>query len=303
MSCTVRAVPRTVPVTFDDPTRGRYGTSTSAMRHPRRGGAQDHLERPAEAAVREAELEQRRRRRAPASARGRGGRRPVRRRTLGRERPGSPTRACTGHAPRSATRAPSTRSAMPPPTGVATRGRSAPSSDPSQSMKQTTSCVGREQAGEAGAPEPSTSARGRRARRGRRRSRRSRRSSRCRRRSAGSRRAATPGRAGSRRLRRAPGSTTSITRSNVPTTSPTRSPFCRLRNAKLDRVARRARLATDGYPRPVAQTLITRAPSRRDRARRRCRATATRDASTVAWVTVGEPRRRRRRRGDRVAVG
>lgn len=48
---------------------------------------------------------------------------------------------CSGQEPRAATRAPITRSASPLTTGAATSMRSAPSKEPSQSMKHTTSSV------------------------------------------------------------------------------------------------------------------------------------------------------------------
>ena len=59
MSRTARQVPRTLPVTFErPPTRGPYETAASDA-PPRRGGAEHHLERPAEAAVAQTQLEQR----------------------------------------------------------------------------------------------------------------------------------------------------------------------------------------------------------------------------------------------------
>ena len=103
MSCTVRAVPRTVPVTFDAPTRGRYGTSTSVTRqraaaarttissgHPNR-----RSRRPSSSnAVRRA---------ARIGPRSRSGR-PVRRRTSS-ARTRFAKRACSGHAPQPARQA------------------------------------------------------------------------------------------------------------------------------------------------------------------------------------------------------
>ena len=152
---------------------------------PARGRrAQDHLQRPAEAAVADAEREQRlaargahrpevgqRARRCGGAARTR----------APRWRPGrAAARPCSGPA----RRAPSTRSAVPAATGSTTRESSRGSNDASQSMKQTMSAVGGAQAGEAGGAEARLrlvhDARAERARR----ARPSRRSSRCRRRSA-----------------------------------------------------------------------------------------------------------------------
>ena len=149
-----RSVPRTVPVTFERPPARRGRRPVDLLDPPAGvGGAQHHLERPAEAPVAEPE------RRAAASRRAaRIGPMsvsvPARRRTISAERPvGDPGVQRPG-AGLGDPRLPSTRSASPAATGVGDRSAArAGSSEPSQSMKQTTSERGRRQAGEAGGAE------------------------------------------------------------------------------------------------------------------------------------------------------
>ena len=155
MSCTVRAVPPIVPVTFDRPTRGAYATSTSPMRQPARPRAQHHLERPAEAAIDDPEREQvgaPGRRIGPRSRRRTTGAAPE----LGGERRGSRRARATATRPvRRAARAEhEVGVARRRPARRRARGR-APSNEPSQSMKHTTSC-GRRARGPAkhAAPNP-----------------------------------------------------------------------------------------------------------------------------------------------------
>ena len=154
MSWTARAVPRTVPVTFDlsDPRR-------VAARRPRR------MRQPARDARRTISSGQPNRRsstprpeqvesshRAHRSEVGEIGR------ACGGEAPrrGSDSRRgrAIGHEPLDARRAPITRSASPASTGAATATRSAPSNEPSQSMKHTTSSVAASRPVQQAAPKP-----------------------------------------------------------------------------------------------------------------------------------------------------
>ena len=170
------------------------GPQRSSRRRPRgcasrRRPRGHHLQRVAEPAVGEPEVEQR-------LAAG-GAHRPE----VVQPQPGARGAACAparcwrpGRAPATrrgrGRRRPSTRSASPAAPGRATRGSCAGSIEPSASQKQTTSAVGGLEAGVRGGAEPALRDARRRSRRARRRSPRSRRSSRCRRRSPGSRPAA-----------------------------------------------------------------------------------------------------------------
>ena len=152
MSPIARAVPRTVPVTFERPMRGRYATATSWILHPAtaarstisRGQPKRRSAIPSSssALLLAARI-------GPRSVSGA----PLRRRSS-RASTRLATRACAGHAPRWAMRAPRTRSAAPSRTGAQTRGRSRGCSDASPSMKHTTSVRAARRPAQHAAPKP-----------------------------------------------------------------------------------------------------------------------------------------------------
>ncbi len=190
-------------------------TPTTARR-----GEDDHLEGPAEATVDDAQRQQVSARRATRMGpRGTGG-------ATSSERPSRHREVAVGdsgwrgHAPRSAMRAPSTRSTSPAITGPATRTRSAGSSEPSASMKQTMSAEAAWSPAQQAAPKPrrASSTTGPRPAPGR--CGRSRRSCRCRGpRSGGSRQGIAASRPGSAVASSSTGSTTSGTRAQGTTTA------------------------------------------------------------------------------------
>ena len=122
-ACRARCARRRGPFRSPSSVRRAAGTGTTDLLDAPAGArrAQDHLERPAEAAVLDAESEQRLAVAGPHRTEIAAGRCRVRRRTS-RARYRLATRRCQGHAPGSASRAPSTRSARPARTGAATAG-------------------------------------------------------------------------------------------------------------------------------------------------------------------------------------
>ena len=152
MSRTVFNAPEKVPVTLDRPWRGRYATFTSVIRQP-----------DFDARRTISSGQPKRRSTMPRSSRGcrlaaRIGPR-SRRRTPWRTRRAEhsatfATRAGTGQDPGRGRRRPSTRSAWPSRTGSATLWRSAPSSDPSQSIKHTSSVRAATRPAKHAAPNP-----------------------------------------------------------------------------------------------------------------------------------------------------
>jgi hypothetical protein len=152
MSRTARAVPRTVPVTFDRPVRARYSTGTSVIRQPASAArttiSRGHPNRRSWI-PRSSRVSRRAARIGPRSRRWM----PVRRRTS-RAMTRFPSRACSGQAPGSGRRSPSMRSTSPATTGPATSGSSWGSSEPSQSMKQTTSSAAAWRPAKQAAPNP-----------------------------------------------------------------------------------------------------------------------------------------------------
>lgn len=154
MSVIVRIVPDTVPVTLERPVRTRYITGTSWIRHPESAarttisnGHPNLLSvipsprRPSRFAARM----------GPRSWM----RTPQRLRTR-RASSRLAMRAWTGQEPRCARLRPRVRSARPSATGSTTLGRSAPSSEPSASMKQTNSAVAAVSPAKQAAPKPRT---------------------------------------------------------------------------------------------------------------------------------------------------
>ena len=115
--------------------------------------AQDHFEWPAEPAILDAQSEQ-----VESSHRAHRSEVGADRRACGGEAPTRETDSRRGRAsatnPCDARRAPITRSASPASTGAATAMRSAPSKEPSQSMKQTTSSVAARRPVQHAAPNP-----------------------------------------------------------------------------------------------------------------------------------------------------
>ena len=154
MSRTARKLPGTLPETLDSPpTRGAVGDRDLPDRPARRGRAQHHLQRPAEPAVAQAERQQRFARGAPH--RSQIGRR-RRRRAGAAPRPGPGWPAGHGRAtrPAPARRAPRHNPSRPSATGGDHAASSPGSSEPSQSMKQTSSDRAAGKPGVTGRAEP-----------------------------------------------------------------------------------------------------------------------------------------------------
>ncbi len=149
---TAVTVPRTVPVTFERPVLGRYGTGWPSTLHPAAAArstiSSGHPERRS-VRPRSSRSSRRATRMGPRSLRPS----PVRRRTS-RASTRLARRAWSGHAPRSAWRSPITRSARPSSTAVASPGRSAGSQLASASRKATTSAEATDRPDQHAAPKP-----------------------------------------------------------------------------------------------------------------------------------------------------